>query len=406
MRGHTRMPVREREIIINRRRPPQGPAPTPARPRTGWIVLGIVAVAVAVGWAMVRTAKAASPSRNAAAAEPSLVSLRVRDLPVKDAYLEVAKASGVRVESASGWPGPDRRVSLSLMREPFWEAMARIGDASGMHVQYVRRAPEQQVLLTSVKNFGDYQPVARCADGLFLATLLDHVPLADRKRPVDPTRKFASFLSISLLPEPKLRPLLWHSINVEEFVDETGRSIVPGKYPRWTPFPRNDGFLPLNLPERPWPRKIGGLRITSKVLAAAGTETAVVTDLMNGTSPTVTAAGFTIQTTSRDLAGGRRLITMNLTRIGNSTPDWLRPQQRLDLLEPIVLDRDGRVVNFFVRDRDWFGKACRVEVETIPSTRNARSSRAAGAPHKLLMEIPTDVVEYDVRLEFKDVTLF
>src|SRR5688500_10096183 len=131
------MPVRERDIIIiNRRRPPTPPTPR----RTGWIVLGILAVAAAVGWAMVRTATAGTASRDAA--EPSLVSLRLRDVPAKDAYLEIAKVSGVRVNSVSSWPGPDKRVSLTLVREPFWEAMARIGAASDMHVRYVRRAPE------------------------------------------------------------------------------------------------------------------------------------------------------------------------------------------------------------------------------------------------------------------------
>ena len=367
------------------------------------IILGVILVTIAVAVAMVRTARAGSPSQ--APSEPSLVSLRLRDIPAKEAYAEVAKAAGVRISYSSAWPSDKLRVSLNLVHEPFWQAMAQIGNTSGMHVQHVRRAPQQEVVLIPSNNMKDHRPVARSADGLFFATLIDHARDSERAKPVNPTNRFASFLTVTLVPEPKVRPLLWHSIKVEELVDDTGRAIEPKQYPRTATLLRGQGVLPLHLPERPWPRRIGRMRVTGKVLAATNAEVAEITDLMSATSPTASAAGFRIETTSRDMEDGRRMIRMQLTRTGNA-PEWMRPVARLDLLEPVVMDKQGRYPSFFVLDRDWFGRTCRFDVVVSPPQGKTRSSRQAGPPDRLIMEIPTDVTEYDVRLEFKDVTLY
>lgn len=370
------------------------------------IVLGVIAVAIAVAIAMVRTASAAVGS--GVAALPSTVSVRGRDMSAKDAYERVAKEAGIRITWYSAPPADDRRVSLNLVHEPFWEAIAQITRTSGMDVNRVRRLPQQEVVLISTAYTGGHKPSAFSADGLFLGTLYDSVSDDDRKKPFDASRKFPSALRIYLLSEPKVRGLLWHTVKIESLIDDTGRGIQPARpFSHAIPFAHGSAMLAVDLPERPWPRKLGRMVITGKVLAAGNSETAVITDLASDNSPPVDAGGFHIETSSRNLSDGTRLITMNLTRQGNTAPAWLRPSSRIDLLEPTVFDKQGRVENTYVRDNDWFGKAFRMEtVVTPPMSKQRNPNSDPGPAHKLMLELPTDVVEYDVRLEFKDVTLF
>jgi hypothetical protein len=94
---------------------------------------------------------------------------------------------------------------------------------------------------------------------------------------------------------------------------------------------------------------------------------------------------------------------LNMTRLGAAGPDWLRLAGRVGLLEPVILDENGRRVSSMRTDIDPFGKSCRVFVRTFnPSPKDPRP---VGDPHTLLLEIPTEVEEYDVELQFGDMTL-
>jgi len=94
-----------------------------------------------------------------------------------------------------------------------------------------------------------------------------------------------------------------------------------------------------------------------------------------------------------------------MSREINVSPEWLRPSSRLALLEPIVLDPDNRKYILHTYDRDWFGRMCRFRLEAeAPSVQ--KGDKPYGPPHRLVMEVPTEVVEYDVRFEFSDVNLF
>src|SRR5687768_2689494 len=91
-------------------------------------------------------------------------------------------------------------------------------------------------------------------------------------------------------------------------------------------------------------------------------------------------------------------------------PGVAPPAGRLRLLQPVLVDREGRVVPASVQNVNWSGRTGSLMLETTPSPPAPAAGQPApvaafGAPERLLMEIPTEVAEFDVRLEFEDVPL-
>jgi hypothetical protein len=340
----------------------------------------------------------------ARAQEPTIVSIRFQDVPAAEAYAALAKQAGVTIRYGWGPPAGNHRVTATLIHEPFWSAIARIGKTAGMHPTYVRREPAREVWLSPQRVMSTHKPVGTSVDGLFIGTLYDNVDQLLVRAQVDVTRKHTSVLSIGVRAEPKIKPMMLHSIKIDELVDDTGRPLDAEVLYKALIF--HDGFVTpyIRLPERPWPRSVGRIRLSGKVLASSKSELAELTDLTLDTPPGVSTAGFRIEAQTRQGARGRK-ITLCLTRDVEVTPDWLRPSSRLGLLEPIVLDPDGRKFLLHTIDRDWFGRMCRFQLEAEAPNVN-KGEKPFGPPHRLLMEVPTEVFEYDVKFEFSDVKLF
>jgi hypothetical protein len=336
--------------------------------------------------------------------DPTIVSMRFRDVAAKDAYAALGAQAGVTIRYSWGAPPEDKRVTATLVHEPFWTAMAKIGKAANMQMTYVRREPGREVWLSPHHVMSHNKPVGTSIDGLFIGTLYDNVSQALLRAPVDPTRKHASDLTITLRAEPKIKAMMWHSLEIDDFVDETGRPLVHRVLSKNPGFHDGSATTILRMNERSWPRRIGRMRVRGKVLASLRSELAELKDLTLDSPPGVSAAGFRIGATTA--AGERgRLITLNMTRERHVSPDWLRPSSRLGLLEPIVLDPAGRKYILHAYDRDWFGRMCRFEFEAV-APKPRPGEKPYGPPHRLVMEVPTEVVEYDVQLEFSDVNLF
>jgi hypothetical protein len=206
--------------------------------------------------------------------------------------------------------------------------------------------------------------------------------------------------------EPKVRGMLWHTVKVEELSDEYGRPIA---------FKANNGRLTagfndgaagaeLQLEERLYPRKIGRLRLSGKVMAAVKSEVAEVTQLGVDHPPPVVAAGFRIETEAVKSKDGR-MISLTMSRIGDEAPAWLGPDARRALwLEPAIVDSRGKRFATVVRNYDWFGKTFHMRLEAM-SPGAMPLEKPTGPAEKLTIEIPTEVVEYDAKFEFSDLSL-
>src|SRR4051812_24346270 len=65
---------------------------------------------------------------------PTLISMHLRDVPVKDAYAELSRKADVRFRFTWSPPSDDRRVSLTLVQEPFWTALSQLNAAAERQV--------------------------------------------------------------------------------------------------------------------------------------------------------------------------------------------------------------------------------------------------------------------------------
>jgi hypothetical protein len=71
-----------------------------------------------------------------------------------------------------------------------------------------------------------------------------------------------------------------------------------------------------------------------------------------------------------------------------------------------VVDAQGRPIGAGVRTLTWAGRSGTIVMKTSPGpTPAVEGAPPAGVPHKLLLEIPTDVAAHAVRLEFTDIPL-
>ena len=356
-------------------------------------------------WALatVISAATAPPFAHAGSrgADPTTVSLRLRNVPAKEAYAELARRAKVDIRYESKEPKADARVTVNLVHEPLWTALAQINERAGMQVSGVRREEQPQIILQPQMPNVPTHPIASSVNGMFFGTVYQ-MTIDKETGPRDHAKPYPASIAVTLRLEPKVRALLWHSIVIDEVFDESGRALEGRIGTKVSPFNNGTASTVYNLAPRVWPRKIGRLRVRGKVFVSAESETARVTELMQSRATTVNAAGFRIETTGVKTDDGRRYV-LNMTRLGAAGPDWLRLAGRVGLLEPVILDENGRRVSSIRTDIDPFGKSCRVFVRTFnPSPKDPRP---VGDPHTLLLEIPTEVEEYDVELQFGDMTL-
>ena len=351
------------------------------------------------------TLAALPPSRAVAEqiSELTPVTLRLRNVPVRQAYAALARQANVRIGYTWGVPSDDRRVTLNVVHESFWETLIMIGKASGLEIAFVRRSPRLEIGLVPGAYQRNQQTVGAAADGAFIAALSDRTSDQDFRAPLDPTKSVATTLDIKLWAEPKFRGLYWHSITVEELVDDAGRPIECRPIARSTPFKEGKAYLFINLAERPWPRKIGRLVIRSKVVTAIQSDVAEITDLQRSESPTIEAGGFRIESQSVDYPKGRQ-VTMNLSPLGVELPIWMRLNGSIQLFEPIGVDKLGRRLEMYVFDRDALGLNRRFQMAiTVPE--KGSNPTSYGPPDRLYMDLPTEIADYDVKLEFTDIKL-
>ena len=106
-----------------------------ARPRgtAAFAVFMLVALA-SVACFDCSPANAASLTGFAGPEGVSNVSVNGRDVLIADAYEMLGKASGVRVSDNRRVSFPRRKISFSIINEPYWVALQRINEKAGMRV--------------------------------------------------------------------------------------------------------------------------------------------------------------------------------------------------------------------------------------------------------------------------------
>jgi hypothetical protein len=372
-----------------------------------------IRVAVVVAAALAAGGDGTGLSRQAALAgtraqSQGVTSLRVQNATPAEAYAALGGQTRVAFDFDPSWPPPaDVRLSARVIQEPFWVALAAINGPAGMHVDHVQRQPAPCVRIVPTRDQPGRRSYVSCVDGPFLGELTSLPRSAEAGQGLKPGAT-APQLFLRLYAEPAMRALLCYGIQVDELIDDSGRALEHrgfGHSP--LPFERGAAGVLFRLSPRPDPLRIARMKLSATVLAAVRSEVAEVEGLSAGNPRPADVAGFRVETSGVPGQAGRPpLLKINLTRTAANGPDWLKPASRLRLLEPVVLDAAGRRVPARMQALNWSGRSGSILLDVDPPPAAAPGQAPAfGAPHRLLMEIPTDVAEYDVRLEFNEVPL-
>jgi hypothetical protein len=348
-------------------------------------------------------ARAASSPTFAGPEGAGLVSVNGHDVPVEQAYAMLSKAAGVRVRLDRGVPDANRRISFSVVSEPFWVALERLNQKAGMRVGKIVQDDGPAVTLYPPAIVSSHRTVASAVDGPFLATLVDATFERGREKAIEPARLVESVLTLQVQADPRLKAMLLKDFKIDEVIDDSGRAIKTAATPSSFAFYDGSAGPGIRLGARSAPRHVGRMKLSGQIMVATRWETVEVGNLGSDEPSTQSAAGFRIVTRARQ-RGDARHVTLELTRTGTTAPLWLKEPTRIVLLRPTILDRRNRPLQTVTLDNDWFGKMFRIELETTPPPAGSSDPKPSEADN-LRMEIPTDVKFYDAHWEFRDLAL-
>jgi hypothetical protein len=241
-----------------------------------------------------RSAHAAPAERPA-----TMVSMNLRDAPASKAYAELARQAGVAFaftpKPLDAFPEGEPRLTVRVIQEPFWAAVDQLNRQSGLVVQDVARQPAPLVTFRRPEKPGTFGELQTFVAGAFHATLLDRTAFT-APPPAKHARPGRRELGVQLHAEPKLRPLFWHSMQVEELTDAAGRHIpyvvlLNASAPRMVPFYAGPAYMALRVDGPVDALHVGRFTVTGKVMAAPRSEVAEVTGLHSPFPAPATPAG-------------------------------------------------------------------------------------------------------------------
>jgi hypothetical protein len=370
--------------------------------RVPWPAPALVALLICLRSFAMCSAAAAAPGF-AGPEGPGLVSLNGRDLPVEEAYARLSKAAGVSVRLDRGVTDASRRISFSVVSEPFWIALQRLNAKADMHVGKVMQDDGPAVTLYPASIVSNHRTVATAVDGAFLATLIDATFERGREKKVGPPIPIESSLTLQLQPDPRVKAMLLKDFKLDELIDESGRPLK--SYTPSTPNAFDDCSAGpgIRIQAREAPRRVGRMKVSGRVMVATRWETVEVGNVGSDDPSTTSASGFRVLTRARTDADVRHVI-VELTRTGGPDPLWFKDLNRIVLLRPTVFDRrNGALLTSMTRS-DWFGKTFRFELDARQPSNDRSAPKVSDVDH-LRFEIPSDAKFYDVHFEFRDLTL-
>ena len=379
---------------------------------------------------------------------PSLITMHVKDMPVRDAFAELSRQAGATLQpmptelwDLKTWP----KITVDLNREPFWSALRTMGAQAGVEL---RQWSEGLRLMQS--GAGGQSGGRFVVSGPFLVTLLrcSRTQVIEYGLPggENPTSDFQVFFSATA--EPKLRVLrAAYSARLDEATDDRGNSLLAHPDDNGA---NNNGDLTRVLEagfatgaggtwqfsaRLGYPQNMGKRLVTLRgsvnVLLQTHVETIEIPAVLSAANTSRTAGGLRLTVTEAKKSGDRYDITATIARDvsgGGSGGDveWERVQQSLNDLK--LIDAQGRPL---VRSNLASGLANESFELNMSFTRGdllnlgggggggagrlrdgAAARGAAGAavdgpidPVKLVWQVPTETKEINVPFEFKDVPL-
>jgi hypothetical protein len=349
-------------------------------------------------------APATMPTTRPIALEPGKISIHLTNAHPRDVFLKLANQAGAnfRPSPAGLWEGKEwPPVSIDLQDVSFWKALQEISAKTGLYIQ--RGAVERSFFVVSEVGAGKLwttYPVSENGPFLFALQSLDRLHRSDLI-----TGETTRQVNVRLIffTEPKLRVLkVAQQANVSDAVDELGNKLSPAPNPGAQAMGGPWGWwltariaLPENVGER-----IARLRGFAKLTVQTRSEVIEIPDISTAENVERTVAGHKLVVKKVGSRGETYTVTMTITRDPKKPGGWgdinLSSTFRLVDANGVSLSRrnyggganlgDYTELNLMFGRDDWNGEG-------------------AGAPAKLIWEVPTETSEVEAPFEFVDVPL-
>lgn len=351
---------------------------------------------------------------------PSLITLHMKNVALRDVFAEISRQSGSNLQplppelwDTRPWP----KVSFDFDNQPFWIVMRAIAEQTGMELKAWNNDGLHLIQGAPAAAAGGRWAVT----GPFLITL----HRSARNQAIDygandaVTSDFV--LSFSGIAEPKLRVLrASYLARLDEASDDRGNSLLPtddadeaarrgGLDLAYTG--NNAGQWPFTA-RLTHPKNMGTrltvLRGRAMVQLQTRSETIEVPNILSAANVTRSVGGMTLAVRDVKKTADRYEVNLIVTReagraeTGAEAIDWQRVQQSLTDLT--LVDDQGRML-----ERGSFssgGTEQSTEVMMSFSATEANTARnRTGEPSKLIWRVATEVKDVLVPFEFKDVPL-
>jgi hypothetical protein len=324
---------------------------------------------------------------------PTLVSASLKHVTAREAFKEIAKQAGVRVDVSDLEREDEPRFSMDITPRPFWQAVRDLCLKTSLQID-------------SLPTRWCNRPASVHGPFLVVADRIERDYKVDLAKPDEPEHRFR--IQFTAYSDPKLLVLKnARETKLEEAVDERGNSLLP---------PTEEEFIPESSDYRgPWEwklsaklhhpegagQRIAHLRGSAQFLVRTQYETWEISQVMSVQNATRVIAGtrVTIEGLSKSDEGYTLRIRGQGALCGLVSPG-LADQFEAIRRSIRLLDQNGRT--FAV---DFAGGAGREDWSYLFTFKPTPAQDATAEPCKLIWDVPTEAKFLVVPFDFKNLPL-
>lgn len=339
---------------------------------------------------------------------PSLLTLHLKDASVPQAIEQIVKQSGLAID-ASRFTTGSRSVTLDVEDKPFWAVLLDVCEqANG--VLTARRGGELALVPREGGSYSSSLEGVRQASGAFLlvAQQMDHV--VDFTRHPDRQAEFS--ILYTLLPEPRLFVIAVSGPSIpEEAVDEKGNSLLPPPLAADVPdtyrpstryYPYVQSAIHLRIPPGAG-RRIARLKGNVSLLLRTKSRLIEIADPTKAAEKQFQVPGAEGVIYPPQIRGNYCNVRVRFNRVGLSEEQWKQADRLLVATRIHLIDANGLEWSDGGGGASWSNSYR----ELHPSFSNhiygeGPTPKTAGAPVKMIVEIPIEAKQINVPYEFKD----
>ncbi|MGA2499580.1 MAG: HEAT repeat domain-containing protein [Tepidisphaeraceae bacterium] len=355
-------------------------------------------------------------------AEPTLVSLHIKNAPMSLAVTELSRQVGtdINVWPPGNFGGVQKTVTIDVDHQPFWEVVRQACAQSGWGPE--RWGNGRNNVLTLSPNGGNWgkRPATMQGQFMVMAANVQRHETLDFGDPNNPSRQYS--LYVHVCADPKMHIIRANNIlEVSRAVDEKGNSLVVKQegYTGFNSGNQNPWFWELQAPLQLRPdigKKLVEFKGVAKFSAQTKTERWEFENPMKIKNEQKKLQNDTVTLTVKSVAASPNNNGVEV-QIGVSVKSkgglniFARPepQQQNPLTDYSMLQQNIRMVDAKGRQFQFSGGgggggATSWDYSFNFQPRDANGQQI-GEPAKLIWELPLEVKEIAVPVEFKDLPL-